>query len=126
MDCAVLHGIGGSFCAGFDLEELSAADEENINNALAKLMDRGPMVRIAFPISQQSILKMISIIIQGPSRMEFSKPVIASVSGWAVAGGLELALMCDIRVVEENARLGVLCRRFGVPLIDGGTVRLIC
>ena len=56
--------------------------------------------------------------------MEFSKPVIAAVSGWAVAGGLELALMCDIRVVDENARLGVLCRRFGVPLIDGGTVRL--
>ena len=58
--------------------------------------------------------------------MEFSKPVIASVSGWDVAGGLELALMCDIRVVEENARLGVLCRRFGVPLIDGGTVRYSC
>ena len=57
--------------------------------------------------------------------MEFSKPVIASVNGWAVAGGLELALMCDIRVVEENARLGVLCRRFGVPLIDGGTVRCL-
>lgn len=103
MDCAVLHGLGGSFCAGFDLEELSTADEENISNALAKLMDRGPM---------------------GPSRMEFSKPVIAAVNGWAVAGGLELALMCDIRVVEENSRLGVLCRRFGVPLIDGGTVRL--
>ena len=58
--------------------------------------------------------------------MEFSKPVIAAVNGWAVAGGLELALMCDIRVVEENARLGVLCRRFGVPLIDGGTVRYFC
>ena len=63
---------------------------------------------------------------QGPSRMEFSKPVIAAVNGWAVAGGLELALMCDIRVVEENSRLGVLCRRFGVPLTDGGTVRYFC
>ena len=56
--------------------------------------------------------------------MEFTKPVIAAVSGWAVAGGLELALMCDMRIVEESARMGVLCRRFGVPLIDGGTVRL--
>lgn len=56
--------------------------------------------------------------------MEFSKPVIAAVSGWAVAGGLELALMCDMRILEESARIGVLCRRFGVPLIDGGTVRL--
>ena len=56
--------------------------------------------------------------------MDFSKPVICAVSGWAVAGGLELALMCDMRVVEETAKMGVLCRRFGVPLIDGGTVRL--
>ena len=56
--------------------------------------------------------------------MEFTKPVICAVSGWAVAGGLELALMCDMRVVEETAKMGVLCRRFGVPLIDGGTVRL--
>lgn len=56
--------------------------------------------------------------------MEFKKPVIAAVSGWAVAGGMELALMCDLRIMEENAKTGVLCRRFGVPLIDGGTVRL--
>lgn len=61
---------------------------------------------------------------QGPTRLEISKPTIAAVDGWAVAGGLELSLMCDLRVVEESARLGVLCRRFGVPLIDGGTVRL--
>ena len=61
---------------------------------------------------------------QGPTRLELTKPTIAAVSGWAVAGGLELALMCDLRVAEETARFGVLCRRFGVPLIDGGTVRL--
>ena len=60
----------------------------------------------------------------GPTRMELSKPVISSITGFCVAGGLELALMCDIRVMEEGAKMGVLCRRFGVPLIDGGTVRL--
>ena len=60
----------------------------------------------------------------GPSRMVLSKPVIAAVSGFAVAGGLELALWCDMRVVEEDAIMGVFCRRWGVPLIDGGTVRL--
>src|SRR3546814_3788136 len=60
----------------------------------------------------------------GPSRMLFSKPVIAAISGYAVAGGLELALMCDLRVVERSAIFGVFCRRWGVPLIDGGTVRL--
>lgn len=56
--------------------------------------------------------------------MELSKPTIASITGWAAAGGLELALMCDLRVADENAKLGVLCRRFGVPLVDGGSVRL--
>ena len=60
----------------------------------------------------------------GPTRMELSKPVIASINGYCVAGGLELALMCDLRVIEEDAKMGVLCRRFGVPCIDGGTVRL--
>ena len=60
----------------------------------------------------------------GPTKMQLSKPVIACISGWCVAGGLELALMCDLRVVEQGARLGFLNRRFGVPLIDGGTVRL--
>ena len=60
----------------------------------------------------------------GPSRMRLSKPVIAAIEGYAVAGGLELALWCDLRVAEEDAVLGVFCRRWGVPLIDGGTVRL--
>merc|ERR1712029_1153527 len=77
---------------------------ENIANEIASMMmDRGPM---------------------GPTRMELTKPVIAAIEGYCVAGGLELALMCDLRVMEENAKMGVLNRRFGVPLIDGGSVRL--
>ena len=100
---AVLYGKGGNFCAGFDLSQL-ASSPENIDLPGAEDMGgRGPM---------------------GPSRMMFSKPVIAAVSGYAVAGGLELSLMCDMRVAEESAIFGVFCRRFGVPLIDGGTVRL--
>jgi len=95
---AVLHGDGGTFCAGADLKAAAAGTP----NRLAPDGD-GPM---------------------GPSRMLLSKPVIASVAGHAVAGGLELALWCDLRVVEEDAVLGVFCRRFGVPLLDGGTVRL--
>ncbi|XP_071548556.1 enoyl-CoA hydratase EchA19-like [Panulirus ornatus] len=95
---AVLYGVGGNFCAGYDLKELS----ENPPMSLASY-GRGPM---------------------GPSRYETKKPVIAAVEGFAVAGGLELALWCDLRVVEETAVMGVFCRRFGVPLIDGGTVRL--
>jgi enoyl-CoA hydratase len=93
---AVLWGAGGTFCAGADLHSLS-------NKLDPDLRADGPM---------------------GPSRMQLSKPVIAAVSGYAVAGGLELALWCDLRVVESDAVLGVFCRRWGVPLIDGGTVRL--
>src|SRR5919197_1014808 len=95
---AVLWGGGGTFCAGADLKALA----DGRPNRLAPDGD-GPM---------------------GPTRMPLSKPVIAAVSGHAVAGGLELALWCDLRVVEEDAVLGVFCRRWGVPLIDGGTVRL--
>jgi enoyl-CoA hydratase len=95
---AVLHGDHGTFCAGADLKAL--ADGEP--NRVAPDGD-GPM---------------------GPSRMLLDKPVIASISGHAVAGGLELALWCDMRVADEDATLGVFCRRWGVPLIDGGTVRL--
>jgi enoyl-CoA hydratase len=95
---AVLTGAGGYFCAGADLKGFV----EGRGNRMSKEGD-GPM---------------------GPSRMRFSKPVIAAVSGYAVAGGLELALLCDMRVVEEDAVFGVFCRRWGVPLIDGGTVRL--
>ncbi|WP_176562048.1 crotonase/enoyl-CoA hydratase family protein [Mycolicibacterium palauense] len=95
---AVLWGDGGTFCAGADLKAIGTA-ESNPTQASGP----GPM---------------------GPTRMVLSKPVIAAVSGYAVAGGLELALWCDLRVAEEDAVFGVFCRRWGVPLIDGGTVRL--
>ena len=95
---AVLCGEGGHFCAGADLKAFA----DGRGNRLAADGD-GPM---------------------GPTRMALSKPVIAAISGFAVAGGLELAVWCDLRVVEADATLGVFCRRFGVPLIDGGTVRL--
>ena len=98
---AVLCGIGNTFCAGADLKALDSLDKSR-SNRLEPEGD-GPM---------------------GPSRMMLKKPVIAAISGYAVAGGLELALWCDMRVMEETAVFGVFCRRFGVPLIDGGTVRL--
>ena len=96
---AVLWGAGGHFCAGADLKGFAG---EATRNALSPEGD-GPM---------------------GPTRLQLSKPVIAAVSGYCVAGGLELACWCDLRVAEESAVFGVFCRRFGVPLIDGGTVRL--
>lgn len=98
-DVAVLYGEYGTFCAGADLKALAA---ESGSNRLNPEGD-GPM---------------------GPSRMLLSKPVIAAIAGHAVAGGLELALWCDLRVVERSAVMGVYCRRWGVPLIDGGTIRL--
>jgi enoyl-CoA hydratase len=94
----VLFGAGGTFCAGADLKAVGGPDGN-----LAQPEGNGPM---------------------GPTRMRLSKPVIAAVAGHAVAGGLELALWCDLRVAEEDAVFGVFCRRWGVPLIDGGTVRL--
>ena len=96
---AVLWGEGGAFCAGFDLKHAakgSAIDQSEFSG-------RGPM---------------------GPTRLLLDKPVIAAVAGPAVAGGFEIALWCDLRVMEESAYFGVYCRRWGVPLIDGGTVRL--
>jgi enoyl-CoA hydratase len=97
---AVLYGDGGTFCAGADLKAIGT---ERGNQISADPDADGPM---------------------GPTRMLLSKPVIAAVSGYAVAGGLELALWCDLRVADETAVFGVFCRRWGVPLIDGGTVRL--
>lgn len=94
----VLHGDHGTFCAGADLKAIATGTPNRVDPE-----GDGPM---------------------GPSRLLLSKPVIASIAGHAVAGGLELALWCDLRVAEEDAILGVFCRRFGVPLIDGGTVRL--
>lgn len=98
LSVAVLTGAGGSFCAGADLKAIA----EGRGNRVAPGGD-GPM---------------------GPTRLRLSKPVIAAVAGHAVAGGLELALWCDLRVADETAVFGVFCRRFGVPLVDGGTVRL--
>ncbi|MEH3140604.1 MAG: crotonase/enoyl-CoA hydratase family protein [Mycobacterium kyogaense] len=95
---AVLWGDNGTFCAGADLKAFGTPEANAVHRS-----GPGPM---------------------GPSRMVLSKPVIAAVSGYAVAGGLELALWCDLRVVEQDAVMGVFCRRWGVPLIDGGTVRL--
>jgi enoyl-CoA hydratase len=95
---AVLHGEGGVFCAGADLKAVGT----ETGNRVARDGD-GPM---------------------GPTRMRLGKPVIAAVAGHAVAGGLELACWCDLRVAEESSVFGVFCRRWGVPLIDGGTVRL--
>ncbi|KAM9712626.1 enoyl-CoA hydratase EchA19 isoform 1-T1 [Menidia menidia] len=102
LNVAVLHGIGGNFCAGYDLKTLA--------NQKAPLKLEQDVTKGPGPM--------------GPSRLQLSKPLIAAVSGFAVAGGLELALLADLRVVEESAVMGVFCRRFGVPLIDGGTVRL--
>lgn len=95
---AILTGAGGTFCAGADLKAVSTGGGNAVRNE-----GDGPM---------------------GPSRMRLSKPVIAAVEGFAVAGGLELSLWCDMRIAAEDAVFGVFCRRWGVPLIDGGTVRL--
>jgi len=95
---AVLFGAGGTFCAGADLKAMGTPDSNR-----TQADGSAPM---------------------GPTRMRLSKPVIAAICGHAVAGGLELALWCDLRVAQEDAVLGVFCRRWGVPLIDGGTVRL--
>jgi enoyl-CoA hydratase len=95
---AILTGAEGTFCAGADLKAVSAGDGNRVT-----LDGDGPM---------------------GPSRMLLSKPVIAAVEGHAVAGGLELAVWCDLRVASRDAVFGVYCRRWGVPLIDGGTIRL--
>jgi enoyl-CoA hydratase len=100
VSVAVLCGVGRTFCAGADLQALSRGEGNRLDPDMS---NDGPM---------------------GPTRMRLSKPVIAAVSGYAVAGGLELAIWCDLRVVEKDAIFGVFCRRFGVPLIDGGTQRL--
>lgn len=112
---AVFQGGQGHFCAGWDLQAGAAlvqqADPAQVAQALAENLDFDPAdPRPLGPM--------------GPSRLLLGKPVIAAMSGAAVAGGLELALWCDLRVMADDAYLGVYCRRFGVPLIDGGTVRL--
>lgn len=104
---AVFWGEGGAFCAGWDLKHAASLSDD----------DDG-IDRLAFADEGHSRAPM------GPSRLELSKPVIAAVAGPAVAGGMELAMWADIRVMEETAYMGVYCRRWGVPLVDGGTVRL--
>ena len=106
---AVFWGAGGAFCAGWDLKYVSSLKPgEDPLKDLHFPADGGPAPR--GPL--------------GPSRLDLSKPVIGAVAGPAVAGGMELALWCDVRIMEEDAYIGVYCRRWGVPLIDGGTVRL--
>ena len=100
---AVLCGSGGTFCAGADLAAIASGERQSRYKSLGPHSQQGPM---------------------GPTRLQLAKPVIAAVAGHAVAGGMELALWCDLRVAEQSAVFGVFCRRFGVPLIDGGTVRL--
>ncbi|XP_002741983.1 enoyl-CoA hydratase EchA19-like [Saccoglossus kowalevskii] len=95
---AVFYGVGNCFCSGFDLKFLSKAPTDMRRDIIY-----APM---------------------GPSKIRISKPIIGAINGYAVAGGLELALVCDLRVMEESAIIGIFCRRFGVPLLDGGTVRL--
>ena len=103
---AVLTGAGGTFCAGADLKAIGTPTGNQVHpDGTARRRGRpdGPM---------------------GPTRLRLGKPVIAAIEGYAVAGGIELAVWCDLRVAAEDATLGVFCRRWGVPLIDGGTVRL--
>ena len=100
LDAAVLTGAGGTFCAGADLKAISEGNGNRIDEDVAR---PGPL---------------------GCTRMLLSKPVIAAVEGHAVAGGLELALWCDLRVAASDSTFGVYCRRWGVPLVDGGTIRL--
>lgn len=106
---AVIWGKGGAFCAGWDLKYG------------ASLTGQDPLAALEFPEDHSAPVPRGPM---GPTRMELSKPVIAAIEGPAVAGGMEIALWCDVRVMAETAYMGVYCRRWGVPLIDGGTVRL--
>jgi enoyl-CoA hydratase len=105
---AVLWGEGGSFCAGADLKAVATARGNRVTPPRALHVAGDPDVTAPM----------------GVTRMQLGKPVIAAVAGYAVAGGLEIALWCDLRVMEEGATFGVFCRRWGVPLVDGGTIRL--
>ena len=100
LSVAILHGIGDTFCSGADLKSIAYASS---NAPELSEEGNGPL---------------------GPTRMNLKKPVIAAIEGYAVAGGRELALWCDLRVISETTVFGVFCRRFGVPLVDGGTIRL--
>jgi enoyl-CoA hydratase len=103
LPVAILTGNGGEFCAGADLKAIAEGKGNRVDGSPENFERHGPV---------------------GPTRMKLQKPVIAAIEGHAVAGGLELALWCDLRVAARGSTFGVYCRRFGVPLIDGGTVRL--
>lgn len=124
----VFHGANGTFCAGFDLHEVAKYEPQaqSQDGSTASPQDSANVGdKYTGPImSPHNRVQGRNTGPIGPSRMVITKPVIAAVAGHAVAGGLELSLLADIRVVEEDATFGVFCRRFGVPLIDGGTVRL--
>ena len=106
----VFWGAGGNFCAGFDLKYAASINSKNSRER----------PDLNFPIGSAAPPRGPL----GPSRMELSKPVIGAIEGAAVAGGMELAMWCDIRIMADDAYLGVFCRRWGIPLMDGGTVRL--
>ncbi|KAL4919818.1 ClpP/crotonase-like domain-containing protein [Aspergillus aurantiobrunneus] len=111
----VFHGANGTFCAGFDIHEVAKYES---HPSAQGANYTGPRIASHEHVQVRNIGPI------GPSRMQITKPVISAVSGYAVSGGLELALLGDIRVAEEDAVFGVFCRRWGMPLIDGGTVRL--
>lgn len=117
---AVFHGAHGHFCAGWDLQAGARLAQEGGN--ATDLFSRLNFSHADYAQSGNAVPGPPGPM--GPSRLMLSKPVIASISGAAVAGGMELALWCDLRLMEDDAYFGVYCRRFGVPLIDGGTVRL--
>ena len=129
VDIIVLYGAGGVFCAGADLKALSetgaaggaANPFEPVQLPLRAADDvaDGGGSPLALPLPLRAHTSDLGPM--GPTRLELTKPVIAAIAGHAVAGGLELACWADLRVAEEDATLGVFCRRFGVPLIDGGT-----
>lgn len=116
----ILYGNGGNFCAGFDLHEVAKASTSPV-----KWSGDGESQykRLRFNVEADQVKGRNAGPI-GPSRLQVRKPLISAVAGYAVAGGLELSLIADLRIAEEDAIFGVFCRRFGVPLIDGGTVRL--
>ncbi|TFL01379.1 ClpP/crotonase-like domain-containing protein [Pterulicium gracile] len=115
----VFYGLNGTFCAGADLQDVAAITTTSPASSSDPDSSVSEMISSRFqPVSGANLAPV------GPSRMQPSKPVICAVSGYAVAGGLELSLLADMRIVEEDAIFGVFCRRFGVPFIDGGTVRL--
>ena len=110
---AVFYGDGGAFCAGWDLKYASTlGDRERFHEEIVE--------ELGFPMGAAPAPRGP----MGPSRLELSKPVIGAIEGPAVAGGMELAMWCDMRVMADNAYFGVYCRRWGIPLLDGGTVRL--